>query len=88
MANNMDLDKLQREDHDRLVRLEGKIDTFIALQGDVKAEISDHESRMRLLESESNSNKGTLKGIKWVIGIVITVIGILEPLVLLYLSKG
>lgn len=50
----IDLDKLQREDHDTIVRLEAKIDGLVidvkGINDGTSSKIADHESRIRKLE--------------------------------------
>ena len=50
MTTNAEQDKLQRADHDALVRVETKIDAFITSQ-------ADHETRLRLIESNTGGAK-------------------------------
>lgn len=88
MATDMEVEKLQREDHDRLVRLEGKIDTFIALQNDTKLEMSDHEARIRVMENINQNLRGSLDSARVVFGVVAALIGIVEPFILFYVAKG
>ena len=88
MASSMELEKLQREDHDLLLKLHGKIDTLITLQRNTGNDLADHEVRIRAAEKESTSLRGTITGIRWVLGGVAAVAGIVEPIVLFYLTKG
>ena len=54
MSNFIDLDKLQRDDHERIIRIEAKLDNLstdmkIANDGNT-IRISDHDARIRKLE--------------------------------------
>lgn len=99
MATDTELEKLQREDHDLLLKLHGKIDTLITLQQSAGTDLADHEARIRSLDKENNDLKGTVRGIRndlkgtvrgirWALGGVGALIGIIEPFVLFYLSRG
>lgn len=88
MATDTELEKLQREDHDLLLKLHGKIDTLITLQQSTGTDLADHEARIRSLDKENNDLKGTVRGIRWALGGVGALIGIVEPFILFYLSRG
>lgn len=53
-AQIQELDKMQREDHDLLIRLESKVDSLIVDVKDMKDGISqrlaDHDTRLRAME--------------------------------------
>jgi len=76
MTERADLEKMQREDHDALIRVEAKIDNFISSQ-------ADHEVRLRSLENTF----GTIKGLKWSIGIIGTILVLATPFIIYFMSK-
>lgn len=64
------LDKIQRADHDTLIRVEAKVDQIVTdikdLKDGVNAKVSDHEQRINVLErikDEVNLSE-TMKSIK------------------------
>ena len=70
------LDKLQRTDHDTLIRLEGKVDSFLTqylsdmkeLKDGTTAKINDHEVRIKTLEKVNESiasSEGNRVEIMW-----------------------
>lgn len=88
MATDVELEKLQREDHDLLLKLHGKLDTLITLQQTAGADLADHEARIRALDKDNTDLKGTVRGVKWALGGIGALIGVVEPFILFYLSKN
>lgn len=87
MATEVEIEKLQRDDHDRLVRLEGKIDTFILMQTATSTEVADHEQRLRVAETNYTDLNGTIRGLRWALGAVFAIAGLIEPLILFFVSR-
>lgn len=79
MATDAELEKLQRQDHDALIRVETKIDSFISAQ-------ADHEARIRIVESNNDKLQGTIRGLRWALGIGLSLAGLVEPMVFFYLG--
>jgi hypothetical protein len=91
---NAEQDKLQRADHDTLVRVESKLDSLSASVSTIQ---TDHETRLRLIEKDErvrmieqrlDSTEGIVKGFRWALAVVTAVVGIVEPFILFYLAKG
>jgi hypothetical protein len=72
---------MEQEDHDKLISIEGKIDTLINIFSGIKSDVGDHETRVRDLEK-------TVFGVKAAGGILAVLVGIIEPIVLFWWSKG
>lgn len=87
MATEVEIEKLQREDHDLLLSLHGKVDALVTLLNNAKVSIGDHEARLRSLEKDNTDLRGTLTGVRWVLGVVATIVGVIEPLVIFYFSN-
>ncbi len=75
--------QLSNTDHDLLVRLDTKVDGFIAAQ-------TDHETRLRVLEKlteqENGSHKGKNSTWNWITISILIVIGAIQPIIALYLG--
>lgn len=71
--------KMQMEDHSLLIRLESKVDTFITSQ-------LDHETRLRVLESESKRWEGGIKALRWLVAILGLIATLVEPLIAWYVG--
>lgn len=78
-----EMDKLQRNDHDTLIRLEGKVDSLIAMQVTSKAELTElrkqTEANTQWIHDFKNAYRvvafiGTLVGS--LMGAVVTLISI------------
>ncbi len=77
-------------DHDLLIKLDTKMDGLISemvqlRDGNAKA-IADHENRIRSLEQLSDEQKGSLRTLKWVGGMVSAIVAIVEVIVI-YLTR-
>lgn len=94
MATDAEQEKLQRADHDTLVRVEGKLDSLstslMSLQNDHEARlrIMEKDERVRVIEQRLDSTEGIVKGFRWALAVVTAIVGIVEPFILFYLAKG
>ncbi len=73
---NMENDNIRRrDDHDLLIELKSKIEQVSVDVKDLKdglnTKVSDHETRIRSLESKISNYAGSLVALQFVIGIVL-----------------
>lgn len=78
------MEQTSTSDHDLLVTLVAKVDAFIA--GQVASQ-SDHEQRIRALESGASTSKGMSVASKSLLVAAFSILTILEPLLIWYLSR-
>lgn len=77
-------------DHDLLIRIDARMEAFIsevrATNQQFTMTDADHESRIRILEAASDQLKGTIRGLRWVVGGLTFLFGVIEPAVLFILG--
>ena len=90
MTNEIGLEKLQRNDHDVLIRIETRMDSFITEMRQTNAAslatTSDHEARIRVLEVDRDRNTGNTMSSYRFKETVFTIIGILVAIATAYVT--
>lgn len=78
-------DPTVRPDHDILIKLDQKFDSYIAenrqINTDITSRFADHESRIRTVEGRVQGFQGALKVIAWLSGILGALSGSIVALV-------
>lgn len=86
-----ELERLQRADHDTLIRLEGKVDTLSddikGLSNRITTQLIDHEARIKVLELWRHDFRLTWKLMVAVATFIGTVLGILSQVVIAFLHS-
>lgn len=81
MSTDVQLEKLQRDDHDTLIRVETKLEGLTAEIRDgnnnMKAMIADHELRIRVLENDKEQQAGVSSGTDKVRSTIFAIAGLL-----------
>lgn len=92
MSTPDDFDKIQRTDHDVLIKLDQKFDSYISenrqINTDITNRFADHESRLRGVEGRIEGFQGAINAFAWLSGIIGAVTGaIVGFLVNIFLGK-
>ena len=73
------LDRMQRADHDTLIRVEGKVDGIVTdvkdMKDGVNTKLLDHEARVKILEQQSHDFKTIWKFVVALATTIGTVLG-------------
>lgn len=82
-----------QSDHDLLIQLNVNVTAMRsemqASSQSSSAQFTDHETRIRVLERQSNNLLGGSSAAKWLIGILLVIAGLVEPVLMYYLTaKG
>lgn len=89
---------IMQSDHDILIKLNENVthmrEEMRITNASITQQVSDHELRIRLLENGINSETAEKKAkkelsatMKWGLGFLVAVAGILEPVLILYIAN-
>lgn len=85
MANDRDLEKLQRTDHDTLIRVEAKMDGLVQEVRTTNTNnvtvAADHEARIRLLEIDKDKATGAASGTDKLKNLLFAIAGLVVGLI-------
>ena len=88
MATDKELEKLQRSDHDTLIRVETKMDGLVNEMRNANATSAkvqaDHEARIRVLEVAKETSFGSVSGTDKFKNLVIATCGLILTAVTAY----
>lgn len=99
LANeDMEPKDTMQSDHDLLIKLNENVthmrDEMRVTNDVITKQVGDHEVRIRLLENGVNSVSGEKQAkkelsatMKWAVGLLIAVAGIIEPILILYIAS-
>jgi hypothetical protein len=75
------IDRMQRSDHDTLIRVEGKVDglseTIRTAVSELTGRVGDHETRLRVVEAQLSNTRASMRAYATAAGIGGAVAGFL-----------